>query len=208
MGRNAASERLSSLDGQAPESTDFANYFCTYAYLYHQVCLVACPRPGLAAVPQPALAGRWRRHEAAAASAAAVAWGSRPDFGHDHRILQATLRRSCTRRSYGLVLAATPLPTQLAREEQVAPPAANLRRSSMTRHRLAGNQRAHPLTDLRAQKDMLEDHKRTGAYYNAVLQNRRQFHGKVTRPSGTAQRPCDPAVVSQRAWHGLVFAPY
>ncbi|KIZ06233.1 putative protein arginine N-methyltransferase 4.2 [Monoraphidium neglectum] len=70
MGRNAASERLSSLDGQAPESTDFANYFCTYAYLYHQ-------------------------------------------------------------------------------------------------------------------KDMLEDHKRTGAYYNAVLQNRRQFHGKVVLDVGT-----------------------
>lgn len=24
-------------DGEAPESADFANYFCTYAYLYHQV---------------------------------------------------------------------------------------------------------------------------------------------------------------------------
>lgn len=34
---------------------------------------------------------------------------------------------------------------------------------------------------------MLEDHKRTGAYYNAVLQNRRQFHGKVRR-SGEKQR--------------------
>ncbi len=30
------------------------------------------------------------------------------------------------------------------------------------------------------QKDMLEDHKRTGAYYNAVMMNRRQFEGKVT----------------------------
>ncbi|KAL6753399.1 S-adenosyl-L-methionine-dependent methyltransferase [Haematococcus lacustris] len=28
--------RVSPLDGAAPESTDFANYFCTYAYLYHQ----------------------------------------------------------------------------------------------------------------------------------------------------------------------------
>ncbi|CAG9460576.1 unnamed protein product [Pedinophyceae sp. YPF-701] len=28
--------KLSHLDGQAPESTDFANYFCTYGYLYHQ----------------------------------------------------------------------------------------------------------------------------------------------------------------------------
>src|SRR4051794_38991754 len=32
---------------------------------------------------------------------------------------------------------------------------------------------------------MLEDHKRTGAYYNAVLQNRRQFEGKVVHDVGT-----------------------
>lgn len=37
MGRDG--DRVSRLDGQAPESTDFANYFCTYAYLYHQVRL-------------------------------------------------------------------------------------------------------------------------------------------------------------------------
>ena len=37
MGRGTGGERLSNLDGQAPESTDFANYFCTYAFLYHQV---------------------------------------------------------------------------------------------------------------------------------------------------------------------------
>lgn len=30
-------DKVSKLDGDAPESTDFANYFCTYAYLYHQV---------------------------------------------------------------------------------------------------------------------------------------------------------------------------
>ena len=29
--------RVSAMDGKAPEATDFANYFCTYAYLYHQV---------------------------------------------------------------------------------------------------------------------------------------------------------------------------
>jgi hypothetical protein len=27
----------SKLDGKAPEGSDYANYFCTYAYLYHQV---------------------------------------------------------------------------------------------------------------------------------------------------------------------------
>ncbi len=33
----ATPERVSELDGSAPEGTDYANYFCTYAYLYHQV---------------------------------------------------------------------------------------------------------------------------------------------------------------------------
>lgn len=28
--------KVSDLDGLDPESTDFANYFCTYGYLYHQ----------------------------------------------------------------------------------------------------------------------------------------------------------------------------
>lgn len=35
MGRTGAG-RVSALDGAAPEDTDFANYFCTYAYIYHQ----------------------------------------------------------------------------------------------------------------------------------------------------------------------------
>lgn len=35
------------------------------------------------------------------------------------------------------------------------------------------------------QKDMLEDHKRTGAYYQAVMQNRRQFEGKIVLDVGT-----------------------
>lgn len=42
-GRGRAS--VSQLDGQAPDGQDFANYFCTYAYLYHQVCVAG----GLAA---------------------------------------------------------------------------------------------------------------------------------------------------------------
>lgn len=43
---------------------------------------------------------------------------------------------------------------------------------------------------------MLEDHKRTGAYYNAVMQNRRQFHGKV-RP--WANRTEQSPITQQRA---------
>ena len=38
-------------DGQAPESADFANYFCTYAFIYHQVINgagIAVVRCGLA----------------------------------------------------------------------------------------------------------------------------------------------------------------
>eukprot|EP00873_Tetraselmis_striata_P039979 jgi/Tetstr1/460243/TSEL_000478.t2 len=36
-----------------------------------------------------------------------------------------------------------------------------------------------------SQKDMLEDHKRTGAYFNSVMQNRAQFEGKVVLDVGT-----------------------
>jgi len=32
----APDTKVSDKDGEAPEATDFANYFCTYAYLYHQ----------------------------------------------------------------------------------------------------------------------------------------------------------------------------
>lgn len=35
------------------------------------------------------------------------------------------------------------------------------------------------------QKEMLEDHKRTGAYYQAVMSNKRQFQGKVVLDVGT-----------------------
>lgn len=32
-----ADEKVSDLDGAAPDSTDSALYFCTYAFLFHQV---------------------------------------------------------------------------------------------------------------------------------------------------------------------------
>lgn len=32
-----ATPRVSDLDGKAPAPSDWANYFCTYAFLYHQV---------------------------------------------------------------------------------------------------------------------------------------------------------------------------
>ena len=44
---------------------------------------------------------------------------------------------------------------------------------------------AVPQCDVLLQKDMLEDHKRTGAYYQAVMQNRRQFKDKVVLDVGT-----------------------
>lgn len=89
-GRGGGREaRVSTLDGKPPEEADFANYFCTYAFLYHQVC-----------------------------------------DRQTHNRPSITIDR---------------------------PP----------------------------QKDMLEDHKRTGAYYNAVMMNRRQFEGKVCAPCVT-----------------------
>ena len=42
-GTGNANGRVSELDGKAPESTDYANYFCTYAFLYHQVCRLGHP---------------------------------------------------------------------------------------------------------------------------------------------------------------------
>lgn len=37
---HAAAEKVSALDGAPPESTDYANYFCTYSFLYHQACFL------------------------------------------------------------------------------------------------------------------------------------------------------------------------
>lgn len=36
---DASSQPVSTHDGQAPGETDFANYFCTYGYVFHQVRL-------------------------------------------------------------------------------------------------------------------------------------------------------------------------
>jgi hypothetical protein len=41
---NGTVPKVSALDGAEPEATDFANYFCAYAYLYHQVCMAAARR--------------------------------------------------------------------------------------------------------------------------------------------------------------------
>lgn len=97
---------LSNLDGRAPDGTDFANYFCTYAYLYHQVRL---------------------------------------SFAYS---------------------------TSKPRSQ------ADLYRYVVTVLTLV-------LLLFLLQKDMLEDHKRTGAYYNAVIQNRRLFKDKVVLDVGT-----------------------
>ena len=105
--------KVSDLDGSAPESTDYANYFCTYAYLYHQVC------------------------------------------SFHRRSLDCQCR------------SASPNPIC----------------SSERRLAAASTARVGVLRLL--QKDMLEDHKRTGAYYAAIRQNRRQFEGKVVLDVGT-----------------------
>ena len=42
-GPGAKGIKVSDLDGLDPESTDFANYFCTYGYLYHQVSDILQP---------------------------------------------------------------------------------------------------------------------------------------------------------------------
>lgn len=47
INKSLAKTKVSDLDGSAPDSTDFANYFCAYAYIYHQArsqpqCAVSC----------------------------------------------------------------------------------------------------------------------------------------------------------------------
>ena len=39
--------KVSDLDGKAPAPSDWANYFCTYAFLYHQVRSLALSSSGL-----------------------------------------------------------------------------------------------------------------------------------------------------------------
>ena len=40
-----APPKISDLDGKAPAPSDWANYFCTYAYLYHQVHILRLKHP-------------------------------------------------------------------------------------------------------------------------------------------------------------------
>lgn len=66
----------------------------------------------------------------------------------------------------------------------LASPASCAQRANVVRRQLRRRLTCNrPLLHL--QKEMLEDHKRTGAYYQAVMSNKRQFQGKVVLDVGT-----------------------
>ena len=112
-------QKLSPLDGDAPESTDFANYFCTYAYLYHQKARAATG-PG---------------------SASKRCWSSGGE---------------CLR---------------------------SARRCAL--------------------QDMLEDHKRTSAYFRACVNNKKCFEGRVVLDVGTGSGILAIFAAKVRRHHGL-----
>lgn len=52
---------------------------------------------------------------------------------------------------------------------------------------------------------MLEDHKRTGAYYNACMQNRAQFAGKVVLDVGTGSGILAIFAAKAGGWAGAAW---
>lgn len=131
--------------GAAPDSTDFANYFCTYAYLYHQVggcsfllfsfsvCLCIC------------IIYLGSQHKLP------MPFGTSGNYSAVFPLISCLLCLGNAHRECGQFLGLTE----------------------------AGKHWSAVLCPAYAQKEMLEDHKRTGAYYQAVMSNRKQFHNKV-----------------------------
>ena len=146
------SDRISQLDGKAPESTDFANYFCTYGYLYHQVHYYSGQLhtvKGLHLATRILLARNVEQVTVlfSLLQLCCDCWAS----------LQMVARDTNSTSGFCCHI----------------------------HHLLCARVLVISLIAYMLQKDMLEDHKRTGAYYQAVMQNRRQFKDKVVLDVGT-----------------------
>lgn len=176
-----ASGKVSDLDGHEPEANDYANYFCAYAYIYHQVIspalfgyarmsttlarLSRLQAPGAPHGDTPALhAARSRVLDSPPADFQANT-DALPAF---NSIIACSCQSALNHMAHTLEVVCWTEPCRVS----VAVLSGTLDTT---------NSCGWPFV----QKDMLEDHKRTGAYHQAILNNRACFEGKVVLDVGT-----------------------
>jgi type I protein arginine methyltransferase len=183
------SEPVSTLDGAAPGDKDWNTYFCTYAYLYHQASLKR-------GVIRGAKGGQQKKKHASA-SFSAFCLSGRESASIRARIHAAPLPRMAGRPGVWPCLpwiekelgaaAQAPTTTKLnTRGASAARALCSFRHHRLSRVNTPPSIHPAPQPISAKQKDMLEDHVRTGAYFDAMTNpaNAACFAGKVVLDVG------------------------
>jgi hypothetical protein len=155
---------VSRLDGRAPDGKDFANYFCEY-------CFFCLTDPGCLFSPLQEVPTIFCRCLLLCCRAGTYAYIY-------HQVRPTTQSVAASRLHH------------CALHPGACPPLHGTLQHAGTAPTLTHHQTISciclPLPAVSTpQKDMLEDHKRTGAYYNAVMDNKRLFKDKVVLDVGT-----------------------